>query len=485
MKLRTPWTFFVVIIILALSLCLLHRRLKSPDSQARRLLFELQQLNNPPSKLEKFLSRLGTSKNIDWTYREIEYEIFCRIIELGDDAVPALLDALRNENKTLRKAASACLSYIKPTSVEAESALVELLKDEDINVRLNAALALTVISSDAHEKIPLILQSFSREDHPRRYSITRFMGEICPKNDLVISELVDVLKNEDVDVNVRIITLMLLKEIGPAAQKAVPYLIEALNDKDFQVRLWSANALVNIDSSIAVPKVFDVLMEALNQDYYRATSIMLLGKIGPQAKESIPYLQQALKDDDWQTRHEAARSLVKIDPDFSTNPAIDVLIDDLKNGDETVRMNSARILGRIGPAACKAVHQLNKILIDQHGYIIYETALALYKIDPQVSGQQVINFINDRLQNFGVSEEEMYIRILGEIGPAAKNAVPTLIGFLKNQEGMIRVHAAESLGNIGSEAQEAIPALKDASKDNKAMVRLAAAEALQKIEEKN
>lgn len=86
---------------------------------------------------------------------------------------------------------------------------------------------------------------------------------------------------------------------------------------------------------------------------------------------------------------------------------------------------------------------------------------------------------------------------LKKIGPEAKRAMPGLISALKTFPGGdpelegperyypdVRSVAAEALGAIGPAAQEAIPALKEATKDKNADVRVAAAEALKKIEAK-
>jgi len=68
---------------------------------------------------------------------------------------------------------------------------------------------------------------------------------------------------------------------------------------------------------------------------------------------------------------------------------------------------------------------------------------------------------------------------LGDIGPAAKEAIPALVTVLKNgKERIVRVYAAESLGKIGPAA---LPALITSLKDKDNFVRVNAAVALGKI----
>ncbi len=63
---------------------------------------------------------------------------------------------------------------------------------------------------------------------------------------------------------------------------------------------------------------------------------------------------------------------------------------------------------------------------------------------------------------------------LGQIGPAAKEAVPALIAALKDEDRLVRLHAAWALGQIGPAA---IPALEAAARDGVS----AAESALKKI----
>jgi len=68
---------------------------------------------------------------------------------------------------------------------------------------------------------------------------------------------------------------------------------------------------------------------------------------------------------------------------------------------------------------------------------------------------------------------------LGMIGPEAKDAIPALINLLEDEDEFVRLSTTVALGDIG--AQEAVPALINALKDEDFMVRNFAAESLTKI----
>ncbi len=95
-----------------------------------------------------------------------------------------------------------------------------------------------------------------------------------------------------------------------AGQEDVPTLIHKLKDRDKEVRFNAAYAV---------------------------------GKIGPAAKEAVPALIAALKDE---YRWVAASALGKIGP-----AAVPALIAALKDEDGSVRVSAAFALGWIGPAA--------------------------------------------------------------------------------------------------------------------------------------
>ena len=70
---------------------------------------------------------------------------------------------------------------------------------------------------------------------------------------------------------------------------------------------------------------------------------------------------------------------------------------------------------------------------------------------------------------------------LGNIGPAAKEAVPALVAGLKDENVPVRRWSATSLGEMRAEGRSAVPALVQALHDPDAQVRRYAIQSLQKI----
>jgi 3-methyladenine DNA glycosylase AlkC len=85
-----------------------------------------------------------------------------------------------------------------------------------------------------------------------------------------------------------------------------------------------------------------------------------------------------------------------------------------------------------------------------------------------------------------LEDEELEVRrsaalALGEMGPAAVDAVPALIRALEDENVFVRRDAADALGDIGPGAVEAVPALIQALGDENDYVRMAARYALRNI----
>jgi HEAT repeat protein len=70
---------------------------------------------------------------------------------------------------------------------------------------------------------------------------------------------------------------------------------------------------------------------------------------------------------------------------------------------------------------------------------------------------------------------------LGDMGPAARSAVPVLIQALKDWDFLVRHRAAEALGKIGADPETVVPALTASLGDKHPIVRAMAAESLGKF----
>lgn len=246
----------------------------------------------------------------------------------------------------------------------------------------------------------------------------------------------------DKDWCVRHYSAVAIGNIGGEARQAEPYLISALEDSAFEVRLSAAEALAKVGRiDIGVPfLVRQLRSEHVSERYFAAQG---LGNIGPDAKDAVPALARALEADA-SVRCPAAIALGQIR--LAVGNVVQLLGQALQDEDRNVRWAAAGALGNIGAQAKEAIPLLRQALDDRDEGVRQTAAEALVKLG--VPGR----------------------------------AVPVLIASLEDKHWCNRRWAAKILGDVGPPAKAAIPALRKALKDEHAEVREAATEALKKIQ---
>ena len=162
----------------------------------------------------------------------------------------------------------------------------------------------------------------------------------------------------------------------------------------------------------------------------------------------IPALIRALKDEEWwKVRWNAAEALGRIGPE--AKQAVSALAQALTDGYSDVRQSAAEALGQIGPAAVAALIQALK---DEEWWKVRQSAAeALGRIGPEAKAAvpELIQALKD--ENWHV--RQYAAETLGGIGRAAKAAVPALAQALKDEDSDVRESAAEALEKINIEAE--------------------------------
>jgi HEAT repeat protein len=179
----------------------------------------------------------------------------------------------------------------------------------------------------------------------------------------------------------------------------------------------------------------------------RAAAIRLLGCIGTDGAAAVPWLKLYLHPTN-QNAGDAAFSLSLLETQAA--PTVPELIELLQvsANEQKIRYNTYFALGSIGAAASNAIPVLRMQLDARTNvYARAFVAKALCQID---SGQ---NEALDTLLAMARDPTKTYaratLRILGEIGPNAKRAAPTLLELLKGDDVDIWSAAGSALWKIG------------------------------------
>ena len=387
------------------------------------------------------------------------------------EAIPALVEAMKFRNI----AAGQALAKIAPNSESVAQTLIAVFTDsnQSINLREQLTYALADLQVRRVEvEAALVAAADSAEPHFLN-SIAGVLSRIGPQTPAgraILQAAQAGWRKERPDVNsaspdkikdliesVRapnsrfadLTAINTLASLGKAAQAAVPVLVEYLETSTNQSRSSAANALGRIGPGAkdAVP----ALIAALNSDDrgLRIHSVFALGEMDQAAHQAIPTVTEMLREPDDVVRFVAARALRRIEPQLSQEVLpIFLTLAKTKFSENSFHPILAREFGKIGPKAKAALPVLATWLTNSRAALRVAAAEGLWRID---SGQ-------------------------------ADRVVPVLAASLKEEFSPVRREAVVLLGDLGIAAKAAVPALKECLNDEDQEIRAAAAEALKRIE---
>jgi HEAT repeat protein len=340
-------------------------------------------------------------------------------------------------------------------------------------VRSEAALGLRKAGPAARDAIPMLLAMLKGDDPAELTLAATLLGEIGPRAKSAVPILRKLMK--DHDRVVRAAAAGALSRLDRTAVEAIPVLAEALRE---QVRTEGIpgphiEGLARFGKP-AVPILIELLKD--RRAVHRLTSPLgwttgpegeilagqaafALGEIGPEAVEALPALLEILRD----------RS------GMESFPFVLHSVDRLQLWQPSVLETAVRAVGRMGPAAKAAVPLLLEVARDSLASpsLRQKAVEALWRMGekPEPLMPVVRELLSDR---FLLDDFDW----LGELGPAAGDAVPVLVRWL--DEG--NVSAARLLGRLGPRAKPALLNLRTALRAPGAELRTASAVALWRIE---
>jgi HEAT repeat protein len=406
---------------------------------------------------------------------ESKYREAIRMLtELGQDAVPDLVEALTDPNEAIRGRAQTALLRIGAPSTKK---LVDQLPDDAV-----ADIAIDVLVKIGEPAVAPLTESVAHEDAKVRSRACRA-----------------------------------LRDIGPAARPAAPALCKALKDKDETVRVSAAGALATVGGAADAVDDLTLLLKESKSAALRANIVAALGKVGPAAQGAVPALVQILKQDkDGATRAAAALALgLVIDTENDTVPkgVTPALRDALADPKPAVREGAAASIATLArlvqsnsvvPALTAALRKET----DPAARGSLATALAEFPDWAESTIPVLAPLLRDKdpaarssgltaLERLGTPALPVLARSIGSRyedvrraalnalvksnGVGAEEALPTLLAMLSAKEDQTREEAATVLGKLRTAARTAIGPLSRALEDPNVTVRTRAAEALGQI----
>ncbi len=336
---------------------------------------------------------------------------------------------------------------IAQSGSEGIQALMELLKDEDVELHNAAIYALGLIGEKARVAIPAILEARRKANQQFRCLAATALCRIA-------------IDEQD--------NLSMLRSLVPDLLKALSR--QSYEDEDLfsdisDIAVEALTELVRQDQSLMA-----LLIKAFKNKEGERSITRIFTNLGTTAKEAIPILTEAMNEkskDDWPSS--TAYALSRMGDD-----GLLAVTQKLNDEDRRVRYYTTFIIGELARAKAKnarlailpLIEALKRDLDDAP--LRCSLALPLAMIDSKDErvitalksiAPQLIQDVNHQ-QNLTA---RLAIETLGYMGEIAREAGATLIGVIidEGNDNDLREYAIESLGKIGADANSVIPLLID------------------------
>jgi HEAT repeat protein len=231
-------------------------------------------------------------------------------------------------------------------------------------------------------------------------------------------------------------------------------------------------SLIGSQASAAAPLLVTTLHHETNTSRFLMAS-EALGKVDPAA--AVEALSDVVhKDPDAGRRSWALTALLKLPPDSSG--AVPVLSELLHNREEDVRLRvqAAEVLWHFHQPPEPLVEVLCAVANDDKSPAGVQALSVLGELGPagKLALPTLLQLLQKRSlaatgQKWGPVHRASVIRAVGKLGPEAGPSVPALIAILKSNASPLYREVAQALGQIGPPAKTAVPVLLKALFDKR------------------
>jgi HEAT repeat protein/beta-lactamase regulating signal transducer with metallopeptidase domain len=230
--------------------------------------------------------------------------------KMGPTPVGVLVEELKNGRTNGRRFAAHALGELGPNVKSALPALLEAINDEDAWVRRHALQSVSNIDPAAKGFVPALIKTLKDEDRRVRAAAVSALARMRAGGQAAVPALIEAIKDEDPAV--RQLALKTLHDLHLEAKAAVPALIKALKDENWNVRYRALelSGRLGAEAKEVVPALIALLKDT--HPDIRSQAVRSLGQIGPEAKEAIPALTELLRQEDLTLRALVTEALGKI-----------------------------------------------------------------------------------------------------------------------------------------------------------------------------
>ena len=366
-------------------------------------------------------------------------------------SVDELINGLRDNDIDKKLEALRGLQQLGPKAKAAIPDLISALRNKDARVQRGAIDALATIGPDAKEALPtlrLMLSEDKQGGNYHVYSLIYAVVQISPKFDLEITRAIvanSTLKSGE---------SLVIGYLPKYAAELTPHLIILLDDIDVNVRV----------------RVSQAFLRMTDPDQAKNT---IIKQLGDKAKPIAPALLKHVDDSDPKAAAAAAVALTHVDPELGAK-AIPQVIAWLKTGPKGFGdYTAAEILRPVAKAAIPAlIDALDEKDAGNRGNIAATVALIEGSTEPLIKALEHENVL---IRAGAAKALAFTYRRVSSVSTA-------LVAALKDSERIVRFAAADALVWTGSErVREGVPVLIEVIRDGADEEQASAAGLLKRI----
>ncbi|MFC2172183.1 HEAT repeat domain-containing protein, partial [Acidobacteriota bacterium] len=256
------------------------------------------------------------------------------------------------------------------------------------------------------------------------------------------------------------------------AKTAIESLTKAVNDDHPNVRKYAIGLLGELgpDAKVSIKTLVAVLND--RDPFIRSAAIESLGKMGPEARPAVPALTALLTQTNAPLTPEAQKVIERAAKALNRSPGEGI----------NLAVAAAIALEQIDPGKTPARELLMASLKDKKTELEYRVDAAGF-LAVKAGDKTALLMLIEHTKNRDRTARRKAAYALARLGRS--EAVPPLIEDLSFDNHNTRLEAAAALGNLGPAAKTAIPALVAASEQPfDAALRKKARSALEKIRKK-
>jgi HEAT repeat protein len=421
---------------------------------------------------------------------------------VGPSAVPALLEAARDNDADVRRVTLNALTQVQVGSENREQAMKVVtgaLADPDPEVCLAAVQSVLGLVDGPPRRarqgggrgfnlvFPVVRRAL-KEPSPRARKFAVYLlahlTERYPDKSRDTWPLVqEAAKDRDAEVRGAILGgLINRREPGPSPD-VKPLLLAALKDPEPGLRASALQGLMELGNRgrDGSPDLLLAVLDAL-KDWnvqVRRAALQHLSRFGAAARLPVPDLVAFLKERDEQVRDWALAALVAAAR--QDDDALAAVLGALQDGkDAWLRSRAIHYVGMLGPVRARpAVPALEAALRDGAPYQREEAAGALAQVD--TANKHIPPALVDLLAEDNRESrvhDDIRRRVGGLVNLVGQQAIDGFLALLRDKNPGRRAGAALALGCLGQAGARSAPGLREALQDENPRVRLYAAEAL-------